>query len=555
MRLSNVPNPFFQLLFVGLLLGALVVVVLNQLPWFFLLLLLLFLILLIWFLFYGRLDRPKYPPEEFYVTGEVIIRGPAKAVESAVGQASGRAGIELSHLDRIDYSELEDAVRNCLSECSPTDFNSFVIDLYSLTGTEKSVAAAIRAINDAVGRGSDVRAEPNWLSGYPWEPTGSPWEPTGSPWEPTGSANEDEQKAPSSLFMEQWAFKQIELDKKVDSSSGRKVRIGILDTSPFEGERLSRMTLDWVAEPTPLTVTLNNRYRLPEAKKNHVDLSSHGVFAAGLAHAIAPNAEVQMIRVLNKNNLGDLYYLLKAIFEFIKENTFIDLPDNHDRYGAVLNMSLGVRVPPDEAGMGLPLEVQSMRDLLQAAKCAGIMVVAASGNNSANMLRPEPANLPANWPEILSVAASDQEETRACFSNQGNIGAPGGDGKTKVGDPNSCEPANKDCAKAQSDCKYSVIGPVLKTDKNTGFAYWSGTSFSTPMVAGLAACVIEMGRGKLSPDAVRHIIECGAKVVDAPDIGNRIINVPATLNIENTCWTDYRVQSEPVKAYQVKTAV
>jgi hypothetical protein len=234
MRLSNVPNPFFQLLFVGLLLGAVVVVVLNQLPWFFLLLLLLILILLIWFLFYGRLDRPKYPPEEFYVTGEVIIRGPAKAVESAVGQASGRAGIELSHLDRIDYSELEDAVRNCLSECSPTDFNSFVIDLYSLTGTEKSVAAAIRAINDAVGRGSDVRAEPNWLSGYPWEPTGSPWEPTGSPWEPTGSANEDEQKAPSSLFMEQWAFKQIELDKKVDSSSGRKVRIVILDTSPFE---------------------------------------------------------------------------------------------------------------------------------------------------------------------------------------------------------------------------------------------------------------------------------------------------------------------------------
>ena len=548
MRLPKLPNPLFQLLFIGLMLGALLLIILNQLPGFFLLLLLILLILLLWSLFNGKSDAPEYPPDEFYISGQVIIRGPESAVQAAVNQAGN--SVKLTRLDRIPFSELDTAVRKCLSDCSTINFNSFVIDLYQLTGTEKNVAAAIEAINNAVGRGSDVRAEPNWLSGYPWEPTGSPWEPTGSPWEPTGSAASGEQSAPPELFMEQWAFKQIGLDQKEDGSSGRNVRIGLLDTSPFDDQGRAMPQLTWIKEPAPLNITLHNNYALPEPKKDHIDLSSHGLFAAGLAHAIAPKADIQLLRVLNKNNIGDLYSLLKAIFEFIKNNTL----DGPDRFGAVLNMSLGIRIPPDQAGMGLPLEVQSLRDLLQAAKCAGIVVVAASGNNSANLHHPEPANLPANWSEILGVAASDQNMGRACFSNQGNIGAPGGDGKAKADDPDSCEPANHLCG--QQDCKYAVIGPVLKTETNSGYAYWSGTSFAAPLVAGLAACVIEKGQGKLSPDEVRHIIECGATVVEAADLGNRIINVPNTLNLDDPCWRDYLDRlEEPVYQGKAQTAV
>ncbi len=545
MRLPKLPNPFFQLLFVGLLLTAIFLLVLNQLPWFFLLLLLVFLILLLWLLFNPTLDGPAYPPDEFYVEGKVIIRGPQTAVETAIAQVSGT--VDLNRLERINFSELNQIVRNCLADCSSIDFNSFVIDLYELTGTERNVAAAIEAINEAVGRGSDVRAEPNWLSGYPWEPTGSPWEPTGSPWEPTGSAATGEQSAPPELFMEQWAFKQIGLDQKEDDSAGRKVRIGLLDTSPFDITGRAMPKLTWIKEPAPLSVTLNNKYPLPPEKKGHIDLSSHGLFASGLAHAIAPKAEIQLLRVLNKNNIGDLYTLLKAIFDFIKSHT----QDNSNWIGSVLNMSLGIRIPPDKAGMALPLEVQSLRDILQAAKCAGIVVVAAAGNNSANLRQPEPANLPANWSEILGVAASDQSMGRACFSNRGNIGAPGGDGKTKADDPNSCEPANHVCG--QQDCKYAVIGPVLKTETNTGYAYWSGTSFAAPMVAGLAACVIEKGQSKLSPDEVRLIIECGATVVEAADLGNRIINVPNTLNLDAPCWSDYLERLEaPADKYKYK---
>lgn len=522
MRLPRLPRYILQVIFLVLVVALLIVVVLNELPWFFLLLLLIVLILLLWWLFSGELEPSLiYPPEKFYVQDEIIIRGPQDAVDAAVSQAA----VRVDRKERIAFGDLNEVVKKCLNDCSDIDFNTFVIDLYDLSGADEDVAAAIQAINAAVGRGSDVRAEPNWLSGYPWEPTGSPWEPTGSPWEPTGSSDGKANSAPPELYMKQWAFKQIGLDQKKDQSSGRKVRIGVFDTSPFGENLTSPQSLAWVKEPGPLTVGVTN-YPTPENEDSAVDLSNHGLFSAGMAHALAKNADIQILRVLNENNFGDMYSLIWAIYQFIVDNAPGNAPEG--QLGAVINMSLGIRVPPDKAGFPLPLEVQSLRDILQAARCANIVVVAAAGNNSANLKSPEPSHLPGNWSEIIGVAASDQEMGRACFSNRGNIAAPGGDGRTKADDPNSCEPANDSCG--VSDCKFAVVGPVLKESNNTGYAYWSGTSFACPMVAGLAACVIEKGQGQLSPDQVRRIIECGATPVEDKDLGVGIINVPNTLD-------------------------
>ncbi len=412
------------------------------------------------------------------------MRGPLSAVEQAITAAS--QSVQLSRKSRIQFGDLDSATRDCLNNCAQIDFADFVLDLYTLNGSYEDVAAAVRAINQAVGKGSDVQAEPNWLSGQPWVATGSPWVATGSPWVATGSGSADEHAAEPAFFMKQWAFSEIGLHEKDDGSRGRGVRIGVFDTSPYTTG--TEQTPPWVNEPTPLALELA-QYPVPASSPGDLDLRSHGLFAAGLAHAIAPEAHIQLIRVLGNHNIGDLFTLNLALFEFIKAHT-----QENDALGAVINLSLGIRVPPDEAKFNLPTMVQSLRDILQAAQCANIVVVAASGNNSANLPQPEPANLPANWPEILGVASSTQTQDRSCFSNQGNIAAPGGNGRF---DGKQCVPANQDCD--SPDCSYAVIGPVLKTDDNTGFAYWSGTSFAAPLVTGLAALVIEKGEWQTFP--------------------------------------------------------
>jgi subtilisin family serine protease len=462
----------------------------------------------------------QFPPEEFYVQDQVIVRGPGGAV-TAVIEALGDV-LQTSRLDRLEFGQLDTAVRDCLSGCEAFDFADLVVDLYQLAGTETDVAAAIRAIEQAVGRGSDVRAEPNWLSGHPWDPTGSPWEPTGSPWDPTGSSSGGGAGAPADHFLTQWPFRQIALAEGDYSVAGRGVRIGVFDTSPFGDERTeggAGRAIPWVTQPTPLTLALTP-YPTPPLTEEQ-DLSSHGLFSAGLAHAVAPAAQIELIRVLNANNKGDLFTLNRALFDFILTHAPGQRPEGE--IGAVINMSLGLRVPPGEAGFNLPAEVQSLRDVLRAADCAGIVVVAAAGNDSANLPQPDPAHLPANWTAVIGVAGSNQEQGRSCFSNRGELAAPAGHGRLNDAVPPQFIPANDTAV-------LSVIGPILQTGQHSGFAYWSGTSFAAPMVSGLAALVVEQGGGSLSPREVRQRIECGLTPVRDGALGKGIIHVPRTLD-------------------------
>jgi subtilisin family serine protease len=131
--------------------------------------------------------------------------------------------------------------------------------------------------------------------------------------------------------------------------------------------------------------------------------------------------------------------------------------------------------------------------------------------------------------------ASNFSEDRSCFSNQGEITAPGGDGYDCG---NGCEPEseNTDCScpwNKVSDAerwKYGVIGPVFPNRAFPfGFARWLGTSFAAPLVSGLAALVLDKGKGRLTPEDVRDTIQNNGRPAAGASLPEKIINVPATL--------------------------
>jgi subtilisin family serine protease len=114
------------------------------------------------------------------------------------------------------------------------------------------------------------------------------------------------------------------------------------------------------------------------------------------------------------------------------------------------------------ASWGSTSSSKALRDAIAAAGDAGILFVAAAGNNGTdNDKRP---HYPSNYdlPNVISVAALDNADNLTSFSNYGiktvHIAAPGKD--------------------------------ILSTWLNDEYREASGTSMATPQVSGVAALII-----------------------------------------------------------------
>jgi subtilisin family serine protease len=137
----------------------------------------------------------------------------------------------------------------------------------------------------------------------------------------------------------------------------------------------------------------------------------------------------------------------------------------------------GVNVRVISASWGSKMRSQALEDVIRKAQEAGILFVAASGNDSSNTDQMPQYPAGYNLPNVISVAALNRQDELASFSNYGaksvHLAAPG---------------AN-----------------ILSTWLGNEYEEHSGTSMATPMVSGVAALVLSKRPG-LSVDELRSVL-------------------------------------------------
>jgi len=183
--------------------------------------------------------------------------------------------------------------------------------------------------------------------------------------------------------------------------------------------------------------------------------AGHGTFIAGVVRSVAPGAEVIVRRGFRPKGVVYETDLIKTLIEVLQN----DHPD-------VISLSAGTWAY-DPTGL---ISFDAFYETYLSAH-KGVVLVAAAGNNGDRK-----PFWPAAYPWAVSVGALDVNwGQRALFSDFGgwvDVYAPGEDIIN---------------AFPEGIYTYEEEDNTGRQATFTGLARWSGTSFSTPMVAGLIA--------------------------------------------------------------------
>jgi hypothetical protein len=277
-------------------------------------------------------------------------------------------------------------------------------------------------------------------------------------------------------YTTQWAPTAMRLPLAHTFSKGLGVKVAVLDTGvdlahpALAGRLLPGFDfVDKDADPSEVGTTANLGF-------------GHGTHVAGLIALTAPDAKIIPYRVLDTNGEGNSWVLMEAVLRAIDDgahviNLSLGTPDKSDVLVSIAK--LFSCEPPDETDPILNFSDPSYA--ADKARCAGggsVVLVAAAGNDGSPSQKEYPAAVSAYG--MISVGASAQNKTLASFSNSASwvqIAAPG-DGIT------SLVPGN-------------------------GYAVWSGTSMSAPLVAGTAALLRSVNPEMTAKDIVRKIARSG----------------------------------------------
>ncbi|MFF3982597.1 type VII secretion-associated serine protease mycosin [Streptomyces sp. NPDC001828] len=248
-----------------------------------------------------------------------------------------------------------------------------------------------------------------------------------------------------------WALQRVLLDELWHRSTGRGVEVAVIDT----GVDLKNTQLKGAVDASrgrnllPRDLKDPSGRALPRGAENGTtDTVGHGTKVAGIIAArpadgtgfvgLAPGATIIPVQQNDAEGHGTTRTLADAI-----------------RYATgvgadVINISQDTAKAVEPAG--------TLRQAVDAALARNIVLVASAGNDGlgGNVKQ----TYPASFPGVLAVAASDRNNERAAFSQSGpfvGVAAPGVD--------------------------------MVSTVPGGGHCADSGTSFSAPYVAGVAALI------------------------------------------------------------------
>jgi subtilisin family serine protease len=282
-------------------------------------------------------------------------------------------------------------------------------------------------------------------------------------------------------FPDQWALPRIGFTPKgsgksawdVETGEGHPVIVAVIDTG-----------LDYFhPDLKPTSVWLNSQPNKPgddpngyvndlvgwnfvDEDNNPWDNDGHGTFVAGIIAAATNNAQgiaginwgvqIMPLKVLNSFGRGRGFNVARAIVYAA------------DHGARVINLSLGEE-----------FLTRTEQLAVEYAHKKGVLLVVAGGNEGADTEGTAPASLP----QVLTVAALDQEDKRTAFSNWGKhikLAAPGVDIL-------SLRARRTDLILMSGAKDYkpgqSFVGPENQ------FMRASGTSFAAPLVSAVASLI------------------------------------------------------------------
>jgi hypothetical protein len=276
------------------------------------------------------------------------------------------------------------------------------------------------------------------------------------------------------FYGDQWGMEQIRAPAAWEHIDSTSLIVAVVDSGIRQHPDLVAQLVagydfeDGDDDPTDT----NNRY-------------SHGTQTAGIVASTGNNGVgvtgvfwdglVMPVRAFDDAGFGTSFNISNAIL-----------------FAAGLPNSSGT-VPPTPAvainlSFASTIATQAERDACDAARAAGVVIVAAAGNESSSVVR-----YPAGYDSVMSVAATAYDGTAAGYSNRGSwidIAAPGGTRSRGI----------------------RTTG--VDSDGRFTYPYVDGTSFASPHVAAVAAMLMSLQ--PLTPAEVEQILVDTARDVGDP---------------------------------------